>query len=69
MGAEYNLVRDFERENHILLDAEKQTVHLIISYFLYVHINTTPLINYLYYKRGCTIQNFGFILKIYTMPI
>ena len=24
MGAEDNLVRDFERENHILLDAEKQ---------------------------------------------
>lgn len=24
MGAEDNFVRDFERENHILLDAEKQ---------------------------------------------
>ena len=24
MGAEDNLVRDFERENHILLDVEKQ---------------------------------------------
>ena len=24
MGAEDNLVRDFERENHTLLDAEKQ---------------------------------------------
>ena len=24
MGAEDNLVRDFERENHILLDSEKQ---------------------------------------------
>lgn len=24
MGAEDNLVRDFERENHILIDAEKQ---------------------------------------------
>ena len=24
MGAEDNLIRDFERENHILLDAEKQ---------------------------------------------
>ena len=24
MGAENNLIRDFERENNILLDAEKQ---------------------------------------------
>ena len=24
MGAEDNLIRDFERENHTLLDAEKQ---------------------------------------------
>ena len=24
MGAEDNLIRDFERENHILIDAEKQ---------------------------------------------
>ena len=27
MGAENNLIRDFERENNILLDAEKQTKH------------------------------------------
>ena len=24
MGAENNLIRDFERENHTLIDAEKQ---------------------------------------------
>lgn len=24
MGAEDNLIRDFERENHILIDAERQ---------------------------------------------
>ena len=27
MGAENNLIRDFERENNILLDAEKQIKH------------------------------------------
>ena len=27
MGAEKNLIRDFERENNILLDAEKQIKH------------------------------------------
>ena len=27
MGAENNLIRDFERENNIMLDAEKQIKH------------------------------------------
>lgn len=27
MRAENNMIRDFERENHILLDAEKQVKH------------------------------------------